>query len=567
VSLPSINVCMRLHISRIFYISFTCLILHFLTACSSGGSASAVGDCTLGKGTNVTISGKVTFDLVPHDGAGALDYPNTAVTDSKGVTVEAVCNSVIATTTTDVNGNYSLHVPGETNNVFIRVNAEMKKPGAPAWDFTVVDNTRSKALYSMSGAKFNSSDQNSIRNLHADSGWTGASYGSDRVAAPFAILDTVYWALQKVLNEDALTVFPALRINWSVNNVPVDGNTSNGQIITSHFNRYTNEMFLLGAENNDTDEYDEHIIIHEWGHYFEHNFSRSDSIGGFHSGGERLDMRVAFGEGFGYAFAGIVTDNPVVVDSQGASQGLAGVLNVDNNNCLNPGWYSECSVWSILYDLYDSTNDSVDAVSLGFAPLYSVLVNEQKNTPALTSVFSFIHVLKTNNPSAAASVDTLVAGPTSSINTIIDEYGTGETNNAGSANVLPIYTSITASQTINSLCVSDDFKGRNIDGDIIYNENKLSSFRYLRLTVPQNKSYTITVDKSLSAGGPGDDPDIFLFQQGNVVDLSLGTQLNTETLTTNLTAGVTYVLQIYDDKVTYTEPPADDTCYTVNISG
>jgi len=557
---------MRLQVSKFFFIFPLYLFLQYLTACSSSSGGSA-GDCSLGGGANVTISGKITFDRVPHDAFGALDYDNTTITNSKGVTVEAVCNSVIATTTTDVNGNYSLQVPGETNNVFIRVNAEMKKSGAPAWDFTVVDNTRSDALYSMNGAKFNSSDQNSVRNLHADSGWTGASYESNRVAAPFAILDTVYQAFQKVLNENALTVFPALQINWSVNNVPVDGNTSNGQIITSHFNRYTNEMFLLGAENNDTDEYDEHIIIHEWGHYFEHNFSRSDSIGGFHSGGERLDMRVAFGEGFGYAFAGIVTDDPRVVDSQGASQSLAGVLNMDNNNCLNPGWYSECSVWSILYDLYDSLNDSVDAVSLGFSPLYSVLVNEQKNTPALTSVFSFIHALKTNNPSASSSIDDLVAGPAFSIDTITDEYGTDEiNNNAGSANVLPIYTPITASQTIDSLCVSDDFKGGNIDGDIIYNENKLSSFRFLRFSVLQDGSYIITVDKSLSTGGPGDDPDIVLFQQGNVIAVSLGTDEDAEILETDLSVG-TYIIQIHDDKVTYSQPPVDDTCYTVNISG
>jgi hypothetical protein len=32
-----------------------------------------------------------------------------------------------------------------------------------------------------------------------------------------------------------------------------------------------------------TDEYDDHVIIHEWGYCFEDKFSRSDSIGGNHS--------------------------------------------------------------------------------------------------------------------------------------------------------------------------------------------------------------------------------------------------------------------------------------------
>ncbi len=28
-------------------------------------------------------------------------------------------------------------------------------------------------------------------------------------------------------------------------------------------------LWILGDENGDTDEFDDHIIIHEWAHYFE----------------------------------------------------------------------------------------------------------------------------------------------------------------------------------------------------------------------------------------------------------------------------------------------------------
>jgi hypothetical protein len=56
-------------------------------------------------------------------------------------------------------------------------------------------------------------------------------------------------------------------------------------------------MFLLGKEDVDTDEFDTHVVVHEWGHYFESAVSRSDSPGGNHALGDLLDARLAFGEG------------------------------------------------------------------------------------------------------------------------------------------------------------------------------------------------------------------------------------------------------------------------------
>lgn len=534
-----------------------------------GGSGGGRSICEPGSGPAVTISGVATFDRVHHDAFGALDYSNITREPVRAATVEAVCNSVISTTTTDSAGNYLLSVPANTSNMFVRVKAKMARTGTPQWDFSVVDNTQAGALYSMASPLFNSGAENSTHNLHAASGWGGSSYTGTRVAAPFAILDSVYKALQKVLTEQPAAIFPALKLNWSIHNVPSSGSISRGQILTSYFDG--TQIYLLGAEDLDIDEYDEHTIIHEWGHYFEEKFSRSDSIGGYHGEGEYLDMRVAFGEGFGYAIAGIILDDPVTLDAGGPGQSFGSGFDMDRNIiCTNPGWYSECSMWSVLYDLYDASNDAADTVSLGLSPLYSVLVNEQRNTPAFTSIFSFIHELKNNlSVGEGTAIDTLLAGVGSNINTVSDIYGSGETNDAGSANVLPVYTDITAGDTVNSLCVSNDFAGFNqlTEEADTYNRNKLSSYRFLHLTVPTSKAYTITVDKSQVAIGPGRDPDIVLFQGGNgVIAYSQSYQLDVETLTVNLQAGQHYVLQINDEDVTYGEPPLDDTCYTVRVS-
>ena len=76
--------------------------------------------------------------------------------------------------------------------------------------------------------------------------------------------------------------------------------------------------------NEDSDEYDRHIIIHEWGHYFEDKLSRADSIGGPHGLSDRLDFRVAFGEGWGNAISAIITDDVFIVTALAPSSPLDG---------------------------------------------------------------------------------------------------------------------------------------------------------------------------------------------------------------------------------------------------
>ena len=79
--------------------------------------------------------------------------------------------------------------------------------------------------------------------------------------------------------------------------------------------RSPQHIALMSDLAADTDEFDQHVIAHEFGHYIEYNFSRADNIGGSHGLGDKLDPRVAFGEGFGYAFAAIVLNDPVARDS------------------------------------------------------------------------------------------------------------------------------------------------------------------------------------------------------------------------------------------------------------
>ena len=470
----------------------------------------------------IILSGKITYDLVPaNSNYIGLDYDNIRQEAVKGAQVDAIdsSNQSVASTITDDMGNYTVSLPNNTA-IKIRVLAKTVKSDTATWDVKVIDNTNNNALYVMEGPLSSTGTSNVTRNLNASSGWDGSSYSSSRVAAPFAILDNAYKSIQKVLTADPDSVFPPLLINWSIYNVSISGDTSLGQITTSHYNN--SNLFILGDANSDTDEYDDHIITHEWGHYYEDKLSRSDSIGGPHGPGELLDIRVAFSEGFGNAFSGMVLDAPVYFDTMGANQANGFSFDMESEAQNNPGWYSEASVQRILYDLYDDNSDGSDTLSFGFAPLHTIFTGTQKTTTAFTSIFSFITLLKNENVGNASEIDSLVLSE--NIATITDIYGNDRSNT-------PYHEYGTLGSDL-SIVIS------NTDGSY----NKLSNRQYVKFNIVSSGIYTIKVDQT---NGADSDPDFYVFDTSpfSRVDFSEGTVSGLEEKDVSLSAGE-YLLDI-----------------------
>jgi hypothetical protein len=129
--------------------------------------------------------------------------------------------SVLATATTDTNGNYSVSVPSG-RNLFIRARAEMvKTDAAPTWNFSVRNNTTAgtnDALYALDGNRSQQRHCGQHSQLRAATGFGTTSYTGTRAAAPFAILDTAYRAKELVLSAAPSTEFPELRMFWSDQN-------------------------------------------------------------------------------------------------------------------------------------------------------------------------------------------------------------------------------------------------------------------------------------------------------------------------------------------------------------
>lgn len=539
-----------------------------LAACGGGGSSGGGGSGS----PSVTISGKITFDRVPFKPAvgTGLNFGAPIPSPARQIVVQALDASTsaeLASTTTDSAGDYSLQVPSN-RNVVIRARAQMRKVGAaPTWDFQVLNNTNGDALYTLDGSAAGSGTSNSTRNLHAPTGWGSTSYTGTRAAAPFAILDTIYKVKELVLTAKADTAFPALDLYWSTQNRPSDFFCPDvGDVVSSIYTVFaagdTDEcttpttgrsgIYVLGNFTiGDTDEFDQHVIAHEAGHYIEDRFSRSDSIGGSHGSGDRLDLRVAFGEGWGNAFGAMVLNDPQYRDSFSGSSGDSG-FNIESAVVSNPGWFSEFSIHKLLWDWFDPANEPADSVSLGFTPIYNVMTASQPFTDALTSIFPFTRVLKANNPAAGSGINALLAEH--GINPITDDYGATETVFALNPNVVPIYTDVFPNTPV-ALC------GINAYGEY----NKLSNRRFLRFQSATSRSVSITV--TATSGGASADPDIIVWRRGSIVALGEVTGV-TEILQVPVQAG-TYVIEIYDynhiDQDTGTGGAS--TCMNVSIAG
>jgi hypothetical protein len=411
-------------------------------------SSSSSGTGGTGGGSAARLSGLLRYESVGYDQAGdGLDYALISTKPIRGARVallDATNDSLLAETISDATGGYKFDWEGPSN-VKIWVYAETTVP-----QIVVEDNTSGNAVYVLESATTTAEVKAGAKlDVLAGTGWTGDSYGNPRLAAPFAILDAAFLSAGRFLAETTpKPVFPTLKINWSIDNRPDSGEVSQGQIETSHWDG--DEIYVLGKENIDTDEFDTHVIVHEWGHSFEQFISRSDSPGGSHGFGDVLEPRIAFSEGFCTALSGIILDpDSVYSDSYGMGQQDGFWEDVEVNDTSDgavPGWYSEASVQNIVYDAYDAKEEPFDGVALGLQGVYAVMVGEMKTTPGMTTIFTFLAGLKAKNAGVAESLDALAvhhaSGTAFGIDPVMDHWGTGETHAGGVTGALPLYVDL-----------------------------------------------------------------------------------------------------------------------------
>lgn len=543
--------------SRLLYLSASALML---VACGGGGGSTSSPAPTPPPvaptppppaATTVTISGKATFDRVPLGPRGTgLNFAATTQQPIREAVVELLDGSdtVLETGFTDDNGDYAFTVDANTN-VKVRVKAQLLRTTGSEINTQILDNTNGNALYVLDGSLTSSGTADQVRNLNADSGWTGAAYTAPRAAAPFAILDTILQTTDAFVAVDPAVDFPQLDVLWSVDNRPVSGTVANGEIGTSSFTTISGRptILILGDASADTDEFDEHIISHEFGHYFENTLGRSDSIGGQHSLSARLDPRVAFGEGWGNALSGIVSGQVYRDSFNNSSQDFG--FDLENNSFGTSGWYSEGSVQSVLYDVMDAAADGPDTISAGLGPVYQTFISQAyKDIQPATSIFSFSSFLRVQPGVDTSVYDQLLTAQ--NINSV-DVRGTGETNNGGISGSLPVYKDLAIAGPAVAFCSLDD------TGEY----NRLGNRTFFLLDVPARQSVTLTM--TATSAPPATDPDFYIYNQGRLVARAQSGVVNTETFTATFDPG-TYFIDAYDFDNIDRGGDSRDSCFTLS---
>ena len=185
--------------------------------------------------------------------------------------------------------------------------------------------------------------------------------------------------------------------------------------------RYTIE--LLGGEANqqfttDTDEHDETIVLHEFGHFVFDVLTTDSSHGGGHPRGFLLDPGLAWEEGRATFFAAAVMRHPKYLDTIGVEP--HGSLRIHHD--LERGAHdephgigSEAGVAEILWDLADGTDELPDSdrdgVALGASGVLEAMRALRSVDGAYPSISTFLRFLvQSGRVNEAAMKRVLVVG-------------------------------------------------------------------------------------------------------------------------------------------------------------
>jgi len=308
------------------------------------------------------LAGGAFYQKIPVTDNG-LDLNHPVMVPIRSARVEVIDRSlqaIVAVSETDSNGQFRVPVPLEPD-LTIRVVSRLR-----TGELRVADNTSGNALYSITADV--DARQTIPRIVIAD---------NSRLSGAFNILEMIQRSNDTIRLADPTIVPAPVSIFWSTRNTPRSGNVAQGLVGTTYFNFTDNMAFVLGDRSADSDEFDDSVIIHEYAHMLASRFSRDDSPGAAHSVGDMLDPRVAWSEGWANFLSCAVRNDPNFRDSLGPNGTTILKYDLENNVPPgdNPGFWSEASVDTLLWDLYDDHADTGDDVQYPLSLIWTAFTD------------------------------------------------------------------------------------------------------------------------------------------------------------------------------------------------
>lgn len=348
--------------------------------------------------------------------AQPIRYAEVEVVDAAGKRVQ--CGE------TQSDGTVDLNLPLSTNTYFIRVNSRANNSNAVA---SVLNCPEENAVHYIEGTVVPDANKSVTVNAPADGDVQGGA---------FNILDQIVEANEFLRSEVSacpfagctdFTVAPKVTAYWDKGFNP---NTYFGaaQSGISFYLPGYRRLFIMGGidgdvDNEDTDHFDDSVILHEYGHFLEDVFSNTDSPGGAHSGNAIIDPRLAWSEGWGNFIQGAIRGVADYIDSYGNVSGTTSGLyfNIDieqsgcgigssSSGCDMPafdyeGNFREFAVTRFLWDVHDSgaLDDDADGVNDAFEDIWAVITMANDGFKNTAEQFRNIGLLVEKQPLLSSS--------------------------------------------------------------------------------------------------------------------------------------------------------------------
>ncbi|HXY55603.1 MAG TPA: hypothetical protein VEM40_13120 [Nitrospirota bacterium] len=346
----------------------------------------------------ITISGKVQYQDKEYGLNGFTgNQPLKGVRYASIEIVDALGSTVTATTQTDANGLYSISTTTTSTSVYVRVKAEATLSGS----------TPQIAVKSLSGSIYAVGSDDFIPLGPAN---VNMSVPTASIGGAFNILDVFTNGFQFVYSL-AKSYPPPLSGFWQ------PGNT-NGTYYCPACPQGEGIFILNDTSTGDTDEYDDDVLYHEFGHFMAAHFSQDDSPGGSHDITDNdLDMRLAWSEGWGDSMPGNIkmwlnANAPqllssaanvpltVYVDTVGNNAGVA--IDMDSPDGTYGGsYYYACGEVAIAKILLDINK------TFGMQDVWAVITNFQANHPTPANLELFWDQWHSLLVTSALSIDSI----------------------------------------------------------------------------------------------------------------------------------------------------------------
>jgi hypothetical protein len=272
------------------------------------------------------------------------------VWDTKG-TVSVTDDSLLASGKTDEFGNYSLTFGGGGNDAYVAAYAWWEDQGvahyvniADSWGWDDGDTV------AVNSVKFTPQPQTLLPfNISRSQG-----------AGAFNILARLMDG--RLFAKEHMGTPPAVWVKW-------DG-PSNDFCWSGSYYSPMEQYIHIGSCSDDGDEYDDSVILHEYGHHVSSTLSKDDNPGGPHWVTYDVDPRLAWSEGFATFFGQAVIGSPVYLD---ATEHSALVYDLEGATDLCPASsylgmkqdICEALVGGALWDIHDNLQESYDVLAMG----------------------------------------------------------------------------------------------------------------------------------------------------------------------------------------------------------